>query len=167
MDFLEGYSTFFDFLETQAGGSGPHEPPKTNPLLASIPSPRPNFNFGENMAANQPWIFVDAISIHGSQHPLPKHSKKLLPIFDPNNYVLPEDHIKQFMLYLTLLNVEHGDVVCKLFPYTLQGKASTWFSILSQRSITSSKQFQATFMKQFRDDKTLGTLFLELKDKDQ
>ena len=31
--------TFFDFLETQAGGFGPINPAETNPLLDSIPSP--------------------------------------------------------------------------------------------------------------------------------
>ena len=54
LDFLEGDSTLFDFLETQAGGSRPLEPHETNPPLASIPSPRPNFNYGGNMASNQP-----------------------------------------------------------------------------------------------------------------
>ena len=31
--------TFFNFLETQAGGSGPPESPETSPPLDSIPSP--------------------------------------------------------------------------------------------------------------------------------
>ena len=53
-DFPEGYLTFFDFPKTQIGGYGPLEPPETNPPLASIPSPRPNFNYGGNMASNQP-----------------------------------------------------------------------------------------------------------------
>jgi hypothetical protein len=112
LDFPEGDSAFFDFLETQAGGSGNRDPPKNNPLLASILSPRPNFNFRGNMEANQPWLVVDAIVVPGGQHPLPKHPKKLLPRFDPDNDVLLEDHIKQFMISLILLNVEHEDVVC-------------------------------------------------------
>ncbi|CAF4316935.1 unnamed protein product [Adineta steineri] len=36
---FQGDSTFFNFLETQVGGFGPPEPPKTNPPLSSIPSP--------------------------------------------------------------------------------------------------------------------------------
>ncbi|CAF4379790.1 unnamed protein product, partial [Adineta steineri] len=38
-------STFFNFSETQAGGSRPPEPPETNHPLGSIPSPRLNFTF--------------------------------------------------------------------------------------------------------------------------
>jgi hypothetical protein len=89
LDFPEEDSTFFDFPETQAGGSGPPEPPETNPPLASTPYPRPNFNFGGNMLSNQPWFVADAISVLGAQHPLPKHPKNILFRFDPDNDVLP------------------------------------------------------------------------------
>ena len=91
------------------------------------------------MVANQPWLTINALAIPGAPHPLPKSLKKLLPKFNPYKDVLPEDHIKQFMLDLRLVNVKHEDVVCKLFPYTFQGKASTWFFILTPRSITSWK----------------------------
>ena len=60
------------------------------------------------------------------------------------------------------MNVEHEDVVCRLFAYTLIGKASTWFFSLSQRSITSWQQFETAFITQFGDDKTSRVLFLEL-----
>lgn len=75
------------------------------------------------MEANLPQVVVDAIAIPSAQHLLPKHPEKLLTKFDPNNDVLVEYHIKHFMLSLRLLNVEHEDLVCRLFPYTLQGKA--------------------------------------------
>jgi hypothetical protein len=114
------------------------------------------------MASNQPWLVVDAIAVPGDQHPLPKHHEKLLPKFDLDNDVLPEDHIKQFMFSLRLMNVEHEDVVCRLFLYTFIGKASIWFFCLAARSITSWKQFETAFMTQFGDDKTFGILFLEL-----
>ena len=39
LDFLDGDYAFFDFLETQVGGFGPPDPPKTHPPLYSIPSP--------------------------------------------------------------------------------------------------------------------------------
>jgi hypothetical protein len=74
------------------------------------------------MATNQPWLVVYAIAVPGNQHPLPKHPKKLLPKFDPDSDVSPEDYIKQFMFSLRLMDVEHEDVVFRLFPYTLVGK---------------------------------------------
>ena len=46
------------------------------------------------MAANRPWLAMDAIAVPGAQHPLPKHPEKLLPKSDPVNDITPEDHIK-------------------------------------------------------------------------
>ena len=114
------------------------------------------------MVANRPWLATDVIAVLKAQHPLPKHPEKLLSKFDPDNDVTPEDHINQFMLSLRLLDVQHKDVVCILFPYTFVGQASTWFFSLVARSIGSWQQFENAFLSQFRDDRTLGVLVLEL-----
>ena len=73
MDFHEEDPTFFDFPETQVGGSRPPKPPKTNPPLDYIPSPRFNLNFGGSMESNPRWITMNALSIPGPQNPLAKH----------------------------------------------------------------------------------------------
>jgi hypothetical protein len=93
LNFPEGDSTFYDFLEAQAGGFGALKPPKTNPPCTKSPYPRPNFNFLANMVVNRRWLAVDAIVVPGAQHILPKHPKKLLPKFDLDNDVTLEDHI--------------------------------------------------------------------------
>ena len=146
MDFPKGHSTFYDFPETQACGFIPTEPPETNPPGTTIPSTKPNFNFEANMESSQPWLVVDVIAVPGAQHPLPKHTKRRLPKFDLDNDVLLEDHIKQFMFSLRLMDVEHEDIVCRLFPYTFVGKTSIWFVSHATRSITSWKQFETSFM---------------------
>ena len=46
------------------------------------------------MAANRPWLATKAIVVPGIQHPLPKHPENILPKFDPDNDVTPEDDIK-------------------------------------------------------------------------
>ena len=66
------------------------------------------------------------------------------------------------MLSLILLDFQHEDVVCKLFPYTFVGQASTWFFSLATGSIASWQQFETAFLSQFGDDRTYGALFLEL-----
>ena len=114
------------------------------------------------MAINQPWLTIDVISIPGTLHPLPKHPERLLPKYDPDDGVLPEYHVKQFMIALNLMNVEYEDVVCRLFPYTFKGKASTWFFNLAPRSITSWKKFEEAFMVEFSDEETPVILSLEL-----
>ena len=111
LDFPKGDSTSYDFPEPQAGGFGPPEPLETNLRCTNTPSPRPNFNFLANMEVNIPWISTDAITVLGAQHTLPKHPEKLLPKFDPDNDVSPEDHIKQVMLSLRLMDLQHEDVV--------------------------------------------------------
>jgi hypothetical protein len=44
----------------------------------------------------------------------------------------------------------------------LQGKASSWCFNLPSRSITSWQQFENAFRIRFGDDKTSGTLLLEI-----
>jgi hypothetical protein len=114
------------------------------------------------MEANIPWFAVDSIAVTGAQHPLPKHPKKLLPKFDLGNDVTPEDYIKQFMLSLRLMDVQHEDMVCRLFLYTFIDRASTRFFNLTVGSITSWQQLKTTFLTQFGDDKTSGILFLDI-----
>ncbi|CAF4364079.1 unnamed protein product, partial [Adineta steineri] len=77
LDF-QGNSTFFNFFETQAGGSRPPEPPETNPPLGSIPSPQLNFMFGGSMAANPRWLTINPLAITKPQNPLPKNPEKTL-----------------------------------------------------------------------------------------
>ncbi|CAF4463116.1 unnamed protein product, partial [Adineta steineri] len=121
LDFLEEDSNFQDFLEAEEGGSRPPEPPEKNTTATTPTTPRPNLRFIATMAAKRLWSAVDAIAIPGAQHPLPKHPEKLLPKFHPDNDITPEDHIKQFMLSLRLLEVQHEDVVSRLFPDTFVG----------------------------------------------
>jgi hypothetical protein len=76
------------------------------------------------VAAYKPCITIDVIYVLGPTHPLPKKPQKLLPKYDLDDDVSPKYHIKQFMDALKLMNVEHEDVVCRLFPHTLQGKST-------------------------------------------
>ena len=113
------------------------------------------------MATYQPWLTIDAIAIPGPTHPLPKKPQKFLPKYDPDDDISPEHHIKQFMDALKLMNVEHEDVVCRLFPHTLQGKARKWFFNLAPGSITSWDKFEEAFMAEFSVEETPGILPLD------
>ena len=72
-----------------------------------------------------PWLDEYAISILGDQHRLPKNPEKWLLKFNPNDNIPMEDYIKSFIQAIRIRNVIHEDVVCRLFPYTFEGKAST------------------------------------------
>jgi hypothetical protein len=98
---------------------------------------------------NQPWLARDALALLGPVHNLPHHPKKLLPKFDPETSALPEDHIKKFILAIRLMNAQHEDVACRLFPYTFENLASTWYFNLLIGSITSWMKFHKYFLDKF------------------
>jgi hypothetical protein len=96
-------------------------------------------------------------------HDMPKHPEKFFPKFDPDREYSPEDHIKKFTLVVRLMNVQYEDVFCRLFPYTFENRASTWFFSLAHASITSWRIFETIFIEKFGEHKTLTTtLILDL-----
>jgi hypothetical protein len=60
------------------------------------------------------------------------------------------------------MNVEHEDVVYRLFPYTFENKVSTWYYSLPIGSITSWDDFEKEFINKFGEEKTPTTLLKEL-----
>ena len=108
----------------------------------------------------QPWLLCDALAIPGRQHRLPKHPETLLPRYNPDSKESAEDHIQKFLLADRLMSVHAKDVVCRIFPYTFEGKASTWYFSLLEGSITSWNQFQTTFLDKSGEDKSPVVLVL-------
>jgi hypothetical protein len=111
---------------------------------------------------NQTWLAKDSLAILRRVHNLPRHPEKLLPKFDPETSGLPEDHVKKFILAIRPMNVEHEDVVCKIFPYTFENSASTWYFNFPVGSITSWTKFQKDFLDKFVEKTTTRALMVEL-----
>jgi ribonuclease HI len=156
------------------GGSGiPPSPPPSSPSSSggdsssdegktpSQPSTPTTPMENQNNPA-RPWLDQDAVAVPGDQHPLPKHPKKWLPKFDPDSKQIADDHIKKFMLAIRLRNVEHEDVVCRLFPYTFEGNASTWYFAQQPHTIVSWEKFESCFLEKFGDGKPLEVLVMDL-----
>jgi hypothetical protein len=110
----------------------------------------------------KPWLDQDVVAIPRAQHPLPKHPEKWLPNFYPDSKQIAEDHIKKFMLAIRLPNVELEDIVCRLFPYTFEGNASTWYFSQQPHTIMSWEKFDSCFLEKFRDGKTPEVLVMDL-----
>ena len=89
-------------------------------------------------------------------------SRKLLPKFDPETSGFPEDHIKKFILVIRMMNVQHEDVVCRVFPYAFENSASTWYFNLPIGSITSWTKFQKDFLDKFAEETTTRALMAKL-----
>jgi hypothetical protein len=60
------------------------------------------------------------------------------------------------------MNVQHEDVVCRIFPCTFKNLASTWYFNLPVGSITSWTKFQKDFLDKFAEETTIGSLMAEL-----
>jgi hypothetical protein len=137
------------------GGSG--IPPSPSPSSPSTSEGDSSFDEGNSPSQpstpitpmenqnnpTRPWLDQDVVDVPGAQHSLPKHPKKYIPKFDPDSKQIAEDHIKKFMLATRLCNVEHEDVVCRLFPYTFEGNASTWYFSQQPHTIVSWEKFES------------------------
>ena len=95
-------------------------------------------------------------------HDLPDNPGKWLPKFSPDLNIQAEEHINNCMLPINLNGVIHEDVVVRLFPYTLQGVAGSWYFSLPSGSITSWDIFADHFLTKFGDDRSIATLLNDL-----
>jgi hypothetical protein len=110
----------------------------------------------------RPWLDQYVMAVLGPQHPFPKHPEKWIHKFDLDLKQSVEDHINKFMLVVRLQSVEHEDVVCRLFPYTFEGNASTWYFVQQLQTIISCDKFEPYFLETFGDDKFPEVLVIEL-----
>lgn len=93
---------------------------------------------------------------------LSAHPEKWLPKFNPDIDLLVKENINNFMLSINLNGVIEEDVVVRLFPYTLQGTAGSWYFSLPPGSINSWDAFQEKFLTKFGDDRSTKTLINDL-----
>jgi len=60
------------------------------------------------------------------------------------------------------MNVQHEEVVYRIFPYMFENSSSTWYFNLPIGFITSWTKFQKYFLDKFVDETTTGPLIAEL-----
>jgi hypothetical protein len=81
----------------------------------------------EKRTVISPWMSEGSLNLAIPLHEMPRKYDKVLPKFDLDRPILPKDHIKDFFLANRFLNVQHEDMVCRVFAYTFSGKVSTWY----------------------------------------
>jgi len=87
--------------------------------------------------AQRPWNKHGVVQITPPLHPLPKHPQRWLPKFNPNDGLPAEENIHNFMLAINLNGVTEDDCVFRIFPYTFEGFARSWYFSLPTGSITN------------------------------
>ena len=73
-------------------------------------------------------------------------------------------YIKKYSMWLSINvnGVTEEDVVVRIFQYTLQGAAGSWYFSLPPGSINSWNAFQEQFLTKFGDDSSTTTLINDL-----
>lgn len=110
----------------------------------------------------RPWRNPRDVRMVAPLHLFPAHLEKWLPKFNLDNGLLAEEHRNNFMLFINFNEVVEEDAVIRLFPYTLQGVAGSWYFSLPSSSINSWDAFQEQFLTKFGDDRSMTTLINDL-----
>ena len=86
----------------RSSNSGSSSDSKRSPMAGNVP-----VGGGANPPPNPqlPWLRTTVAAVPGVQHPLPKHSDKLLPKFNPDDKEPAEVHVDKFMLAVQTMNV--------------------------------------------------------------
>ena len=113
---------------------------------------------------NQPkplpaWRARSPLNLTPPLHNLPHTFEKLLPKFDPNERTAVDDHLQSFYLAIEGLRAgEYEDVVCRLFPHTLKGAATSWYFSLPANSIPDWDTFERVFRSKYTAKKMHASL---------
>lgn len=74
---------------------------------------------------------------------------RTLPHFTGEDEQVAENHVSVFCNFANSLNVEHLDVILRLFVQSLEGEARKWFKGLPNNSIPSWEEMEHLFMQKW------------------
>jgi len=106
-------------------------------------------------------VFLHGVQLIGLMHEFPKCLEMIFPRFNPDKSFSLKDHRKNFYLVVNLMNIEHKEIVCRLFPYTFENEEFTWYYNLPAVSIRRLDEFDRGFLNEFGEEKTPATLLRE------
>jgi hypothetical protein len=100
-------------------------------------------------AALLAWRFapLDFSTVPGFPHPVPSIDiwGDHLPRFAEKKEDNPSDHLIRFHQCMIQLDINHEDVLMKMFVFSLEGDAREWYRSLPPSSISSLKEFHTVF----------------------
>ena len=70
-------------------------------------------------------------------HDMPQDYLNLLPRFNGQDSTSAQKHNEDFCAFAKNVNVEHLDVVLRLFVQSLDGEARKWFKSLANNTVTT------------------------------
>jgi hypothetical protein len=91
---------------------------------------------------------LDLTAIQRAPRALPNKYYNWLSKFQGNNCISAETHVATFEAKLDKIDVEHMDVVMKLFILSLEEDARIWIKNLGDASIKTWDAFKKLFLEQ-------------------
>jgi hypothetical protein len=90
---------------------------------------------------------LDFSTVPGFPHPVPSIDiwGDHLPRFAEKKGDNPSDHLIRFHQCMIQLDINHEDVLMKMFVFSLEGDAREWYRYLPPSSISSLKKFHTVF----------------------
>lgn len=76
---------------------------------------------------------------------MPQDYLKLLPKFNGEDEISSQRHMETFFAFAENLNIEHLDVVLRLFVQSLDGKTEKWFKSLPDASNATWEELENSF----------------------
>ena len=101
------------------------------------------------------------LGIPGHPNEIPKGLRDKVTKFARNNAIFGEQHLRDFFDLLNDYEVEHEDVVMKLFVHSLTKDARDQFRRMPDDSITSWGDLEKFFKEQYGDHTNIGFILNE------
>ena len=92
---------------------------------------------------------------------MPQEYLKFLPIFTGEDEITVEEHLHLFCTFTENFNVEHLDVVMRLFVQSLNGEARKWFKGLPNGSINNWDELEIQFVQIWGEKRDHGYSLIE------
>ena len=145
----------------------------SNAIKKNIVGTTSNINIQKNVGASSSQgfqkkpIFVEKyrqicfLGIPSYPNEIPKGLRDKVTKFARNNVITSEQHLRDFFDLLNDYEVEHEDVVMKLFVHSLTKDARDWFRRLPDDNITSWSDLEKFFKEQYGDHTNAGFILNE------
>lgn len=92
------------------------------------------------------------LGIPSFPHPISFDLRNKINKFLGNNVITGEEHLRNFIDMLNNYEVEHEDVVLKLFVHSLKEYARDWFRSFPDDSVSSWNELEKPFKEQYGEN---------------
>ena len=92
---------------------------------------------------------------------MPQDYLKLLPRFTGEDSTSTQRHIENFRAFAKNVNVEHLDVVLRLFIQSLDGESQKWFKSLVNNTVTTWEEMENLFTLKWGEKRDHGYILTE------